>query len=153
MHETDASRPAARYPNAVDPQWSAHSPATLAAEQGSCDLGWVRAEMTSEERVSSLLSLFWTPIVAVGATDGTTPNAQISVSTFGASVVPDRPRLLCILYKANHTHDLVARSESFSLSVLNQEQVDLTDLAPAGLFDGARGAHPGAPGEGRGEAP
>ena len=81
--------------------------------------------MTSEERVSSLLSLFWTPIVAVGATDGTTPNAQISVSTFGASVVPDRPRLLCILYKANHTHDLVARGESFSLSVLTKEQVDL----------------------------
>jgi flavin reductase (DIM6/NTAB) family NADH-FMN oxidoreductase RutF len=73
----------------------------------------------------SLLSLFWTPIVAVGCGDGRAPNAQISVSVFGASVVPDRPRLLCVLYKANHTHDLVAKKGSFSLTVLSGDQLDL----------------------------
>jgi flavin reductase (DIM6/NTAB) family NADH-FMN oxidoreductase RutF len=80
--------------------------------------------MTSQPG-GSILSLFWTPIVAVGASDGTKPSAQIAVSTLGASVVPDRPRLICVLYKANYTHDLVMRRRSFSLSVLSGEQIDL----------------------------
>ncbi|HEX5370768.1 MAG TPA: flavin reductase family protein [Dehalococcoidia bacterium] len=79
----------------------------------------------TQPRAGSMLSLFWTPIVAIGASDGARPNAQISVSTFGASVVPDRPRLICVLYKANHTHDLAVSSRSFSVSVLAEEQVDL----------------------------
>ena len=73
----------------------------------------------------SILSLFWTPLVAVGASDGSQPNAQIALSTLGASVVPDRPRIICVLYKANHTHDLVLARRSFSLSVLSEDQIDL----------------------------
>ena len=52
-------------------------------------------------------------------------NAQISLSTFGASIVPDRPRLLCVLYKANLTHELVAAKGSFSVSLLADKQRDL----------------------------
>lgn len=73
----------------------------------------------------NLLSLFWTPIVAVGSSGAEGPNAQISVSTFGAGVVPDRPRLLCTLYKSNLTHDLVLAKRDLSLSVLAAEQLDL----------------------------
>jgi flavin reductase (DIM6/NTAB) family NADH-FMN oxidoreductase RutF len=81
--------------------------------------------MTMPPTGGNLLSNFWTPIVAVGATGPEGPNAQISVSTFGAGVVPDRPRLLVALYKRNHTHDLVVASGSFSLSLLCEAQVDL----------------------------
>lgn len=81
--------------------------------------------MTSPRSGGNLLSLFWTPIVAVGTSGPAGPNAQISVSTFGAGVVPDRPRLLVVLYQRNHTHDLVAESGSFALSVLSEAQIDL----------------------------
>ena len=71
------------------------------------------------------LSHFWTPLVAVGCSQGDRLNAQISVSTFGASIVPDRPRLLCVLYKANLTHELIAAKGSFSVSLLADDQRDL----------------------------
>lgn len=74
---------------------------------------------------SSVLSYFWTPLVAIGCGHGGQINAQISVSTFGASIVPDRPRLLCVLYKANFTHELVTEKGSFSVCLLARDQVDL----------------------------
>jgi flavin reductase (DIM6/NTAB) family NADH-FMN oxidoreductase RutF len=73
----------------------------------------------------SLLGLFWTPLVAVGSSDGARLNAQVSVSSFGASIVPTRPRLLSVLYKGNYTHDLVAAKGSFAISVLAADQVAL----------------------------
>ncbi len=85
----------------------------------------------------SLLSLFWTPLVAVGCGLGDRLNAQISVSTFGASIVPDRPRILSVLYKANFTHDLVQEKGSFAISVLAKEQVDV--IPKLGLVSGRDG--------------
>jgi flavin reductase (DIM6/NTAB) family NADH-FMN oxidoreductase RutF len=81
--------------------------------------------MASPPTGGNLLSYFWTPIVAVGCGGPAGPNAQISVSTFGAGVVPDRPRLLVVLYKRNLTHDLVAERGSFSLSLLCEAQLAL----------------------------
>ena len=74
---------------------------------------------------AGVLSHFWTPLVAVGCSQGDRLNAQISVSTFGASIVPDRPRLLCVLYNANLTHELIAAKGSFSVSLLADDQRDL----------------------------
>jgi flavin reductase (DIM6/NTAB) family NADH-FMN oxidoreductase RutF len=73
----------------------------------------------------SVLSYFWTPLVAVGSSRGDRLNAQISVSTLGASIVPDRPRLLSVLYKANFTHELVTEKGSLSICLLAQDQSDL----------------------------
>jgi len=81
--------------------------------------------MTTPPRGGNLLSNFWTPIVAVGCGSPEGPNAQISVSTFGAGVVPDRPRLLVVLYQRNHTHDLVMARGNFTLSLLCAAQIDL----------------------------
>ena len=81
--------------------------------------------MTSAPAGGNLLSYFWTPIVAVGCNGPGGPNAQISVSVFGAGVVPDRPRLLAVLYKRNYTHDLVVATGAFSLSLLCEAQVAL----------------------------
>jgi flavin reductase (DIM6/NTAB) family NADH-FMN oxidoreductase RutF len=87
------------------------------------------------ETGGSLLSLFWTPIVAVGCSGGGRANAQISVSTFGAGTVPERPRILSVLYKANLTHDLVAAKRDFTISILSEEQ---TALIPALGFESGR---------------
>jgi flavin reductase (DIM6/NTAB) family NADH-FMN oxidoreductase RutF len=82
--------------------------------------------MSEQNRASgSLLSFFWTPVVAVGCAAPDKLNAQISVSTFGASIVPQQPRLLSVLYKGNLTHGLVAAKGSFSISVLDASQTDL----------------------------
>jgi flavin reductase (DIM6/NTAB) family NADH-FMN oxidoreductase RutF len=78
---------------------------------------------TASER--NLLSFFWTPLVAIGSSTPTQVNAQISVSTFGASIVPERPRLLSVLYKTNFTHELVEAKGSFSVSVLSEAQIGL----------------------------
>jgi flavin reductase (DIM6/NTAB) family NADH-FMN oxidoreductase RutF len=73
----------------------------------------------------SVLSYFWTPLVAVGCSRADRLNTQISVSTLGASIVPDRPRLLSVLYKANFTHELVVEKGSFSVCLLAQDQSEL----------------------------
>jgi flavin reductase (DIM6/NTAB) family NADH-FMN oxidoreductase RutF len=92
------------------------------------------ADVLAENDGASLLSLFWTPLVAVGCSDGPRLNAQISVSIFGASIVPDRPRLLSVIYKGNYTHDLVRAKGSFSISALASDQADL--LRPLGFVSG-----------------
>ena len=83
---------------------------------------------------TSLLSLFWTPLVAVGCSGPGKLNAQISLSTLGASIVPEQPRLLCVLYRGNYTNELVRAKGSFSLSVLGDDQADL--LSVLGLVSG-----------------
>lgn len=72
-----------------------------------------------------LLSLLWTPLVAVTAAWDGKFNGQIAVSAHGASIVPDRPRVLIQLYKTNLTHDLVRQSGAFALNLLRDDQLDL----------------------------
>lgn len=72
-----------------------------------------------------LLSQLWTPIVAVSAAHGGRRSAQIAVSAHGASIVPDRPRVLVMLWKTNLTHDLVRDSGAFALHLLRDNQDDL----------------------------
>jgi flavin reductase (DIM6/NTAB) family NADH-FMN oxidoreductase RutF len=86
-----------------------------------------------------ILSVFWSPLCAVGSHDGAgRPNAQICVSVLGASVVADRPRVLVDLWKTNHTHDLVVASGTLALTLLSEAQV--------GLFE-RLGLHSGRDGE------
>jgi len=72
-----------------------------------------------------LLSRLWTPIVAVSAAHAGRASAQIAVSAHGASIVPDRPRVLVMLWKTNLTHDLVRASGAFALHLLRADQDDL----------------------------
>lgn len=82
----------------------------------------------------SVLSHFWAPLAAVGSHGASGPNAQICVSIFGASVVPDRPRLLVNLSKTNYTTELVVGSGSLAITLLSDTQLDLLD--PLGLQSG-----------------
>ncbi len=93
--------------------------------------------MTQERPAGDVLSHFWAPLCAVGAGGPTGPNAQICVSVFGASIVPERPRLLVSLSKTNYTEGLVQQSGRLSVTLLSDSQADL--LEPLGLRSGREG--------------
>ena len=84
-----------------------------------------------------LLSHFWAPLCAIGSHGAQGPNAQICVSVFGASIVPERPRLIVNLSKTNYTTELVTDSGSLAITVLSEKQADL--LRPLGLRSGRGG--------------
>ncbi len=85
----------------------------------------------------SVLSHFWAPLCAVGSHGAGGPNAQICVSVFGASIVPDRPRLLVVLSNTNYTTELVQAAGTMTVSVLAEQQANL--LEPLGLRSGRDG--------------
>ncbi len=85
-------------------------------------------------RGTDILSAFWSPLCAIGSHGETGPNAQICVSVFGASIVPERPRLLVVLHKTNLTHDLVARTGTLAITALSATSAHL--LQPLGLVSG-----------------
>jgi flavin reductase (DIM6/NTAB) family NADH-FMN oxidoreductase RutF len=87
--------------------------------------------------VAELLSHFWAPLCAVGSHGERGPNAQICVSVFGASIVPERPRLLVVLSNTNYTTGLVAESGTLAITVLSERQPSL--LRPLGLHSGRDG--------------
>ncbi|MEI6664822.1 MAG: flavin reductase family protein [Chloroflexota bacterium] len=91
--------------------------------------------MTSTPR--GVLSHFWSPMTAVGSHGPSGPNAQICVAVFGASIVPDHPRLLVNLSKTNYTTELVQAAGTLSVTVLSSEQTGL--LEPLGLRSGRDG--------------
>lgn len=85
----------------------------------------------------SVLSHFWAPLCAIGSHGDSGPNAQICVSVFGASIVPERPRLLVVLSNTNFTTGLVAASGTMAITVLGEGQAGL--LEPLGLHSGRDG--------------
>ncbi len=85
----------------------------------------------------SVLSLFWSPLCAVGSHGRAGPNAQVCLSVFGASIVPERPRLLVVLWKGNYTHALVTEAGTVAVTVLAEGQEGL--LEPLGLRSGRDG--------------
>ena len=72
-----------------------------------------------------LMSMLWTPIVAVTAAADGWRSGQIAVSAHGASIVPQRPRLTVALWKRNLTRDLVDRSGAFAVHLLREDQDEL----------------------------
>ncbi len=93
--------------------------------------------MSDERPAGDLLSHFWAPLCAVGASGPAGPNAQICVSVFGASIVPQRPRLLVSLSKTNYTEGLVRESGRLAVTLLSDTQASL--LEPLGLRSGRDG--------------
>ncbi len=81
-----------------------------------------------------VLSYLWAPVCAIGAVGPHGPNAQLSVSVFGASIVPERPRLTLNMWNGNYTTELVRERGSLSITMLSEEQVRL--LEPLGLRSG-----------------
>ncbi len=100
---------------------------------GTQELQTVYSSAVSQP-ASSVLSNFWSPLCAVGSHGANGPNAQICVSVFGASIVPERPRLLVVLSNTNYTTSLVKESGTLSVTVLSQVHLPL--LSKLGLHSG-----------------
>ncbi len=90
-----------------------------------------------ENGVAPMLSYFWAPLCAIGSHGATGPNAQICLGVFGASIVPDRPRICVLLSKTNYTTALVRESGTLAVTLLSEKQIDL--LAPLGTQSGRDG--------------
>jgi flavin reductase (DIM6/NTAB) family NADH-FMN oxidoreductase RutF len=77
------------------------------------------------------LSALWSPLLAVTTIHDGRANGQIAVSGLSASILPEAPRVLVALWKANLTHDLVLASGVFALHLLPAA----SDDALAAAFD------------------
>ena len=77
------------------------------------------------QRIAPIMSQLWAPLCAVTTRWHGSSNGQIAVAVAGASIVPERPRVLVSLWKTNLTHDLVAASKVFALNFLAPTQLEL----------------------------
>ena len=75
--------------------------------------------------IAPMMSQLWAPIAAVSTAWHEKVNAQIALAMGGASIVPDRPRVIVQLYKTNYTHELVLGSKVFALNFLRADQLQL----------------------------
>ena len=64
------------------------------------------------------LGALWSPLLAVTTLHDGRANGQVAVSGLSASILPEAPRVLVALWKANLTHDLVLASHVFALHLL-----------------------------------
>ena len=67
----------------------------------------------------------WGPVCAITAAHGGEAGGQIAVGVLSASILPESPRVLIEIWKANRTHDLIAASGAFAVHPLAKEQADL----------------------------
>ncbi len=79
------------------------------------DLGAIR-------RITSRL---WGPVCAVTAAHEGDAGGQIAVGVLSASILPEHPRVLIQIWKANRTHDLIAASHAFAVHPLAADHADL----------------------------
>ena len=64
------------------------------------------------------LSHLWSPLLAVTTTHEGRANGQIAVAGLSASILPEAPRILVNLWKANLTHDLIRVSGVLAVHLL-----------------------------------
>ena len=79
--------------------------------------------------IAPIMGQLWSPIAAVSSHWDGQDNAQICVSIGGASIVPERPRVLVQIYKTNHSHEMITKSGAFALNFPRAGQLDwITDF-------------------------
>jgi flavin reductase (DIM6/NTAB) family NADH-FMN oxidoreductase RutF len=64
------------------------------------------------------LRALWSPLLAVTTRQGDRTNGQIAIAGLSASLLPEAPRVLLELWKANLTHDMVLASGVFAAHLL-----------------------------------
>ena len=61
-----------------------------------------------EAAVRRITSRLWGPVCAITAAHGGEAGGQIAVGVLSASILPEAPRVVIEIWKANRTHDLIA---------------------------------------------
>lgn len=64
------------------------------------------------------LAALWSPLLAVTTVHAGRANGQIAMAGLSASILPEAPRVLIALWKANYTHDLILASGVFAVHLL-----------------------------------
>jgi flavin reductase (DIM6/NTAB) family NADH-FMN oxidoreductase RutF len=88
--------------------------------------------------IRRITSRLWGPVCAVTAAHEGEAGGQIAVGVLSASILPEHPRVLVQIWKANRTHDLVAASRAFAVHPLAADDADLVRQL------GFRSGHDGA---------
>ena len=78
-----------------------------------------------EAAVRRITSRLWGPVCAVTAAHAGEAGGQIAVGVFSASILPERPRIVVEIWKANRTHDLIAASGAYAVHPLGPEHAAL----------------------------
>lgn len=77
--------------------------------------------MIDEAAVRRITSRLWGPVCAITAAYDGEVGGQIAVGVLSASILPEAPRLLVEIWRANRTHDLIAASGAFAVHPLGRE--------------------------------
>ncbi len=75
--------------------------------------------------IRRITSRLWGPVCAVTAAHTGDAGGQIAVGVLSASILPEHPRVLIQIWKANRTHDLIAASRAFAVHPLAADHADL----------------------------
>lgn len=79
------------------------------------------AEAHGIDVARDVLDALWSPVVAVTTAHDGVANGLISTTAVTASLLPEAPRVVVVLSKANLTHDLVAASGVFAVHLLPRD--------------------------------
>src|SRR3954447_25866379 len=90
------------------------------------------------EAIRRITSRLWGRVCAITAAHGGEAGGQIAVGVLSASILPEAPRVLIEIWRANRTHDLIAAGRAFAAHPLAKEQVALVRRL------GFRSGHEGA---------
>ena len=75
--------------------------------------------------VSKVMTRLWSPVTVVTSNFQGRVNGQVAVSVSAASIVPDMPRVLVQIYKANFSHALILDSGICTVNFLSDNQVEI----------------------------
>jgi flavin reductase (DIM6/NTAB) family NADH-FMN oxidoreductase RutF len=78
-----------------------------------------------EAAVRRMTSRLWGPVCAVTAAHDGEAGGQIAVGVLSASILPESPRVVIEIWKANRTHDLIGASGAFAVHPLGTEHAAL----------------------------
>ena len=73
-------------------------------------------------KIAPMMSQLWSPIAVVTSSWQGRDNGQICVSIGGASIVPDKPRVVVQIHKTNFSHGLVYGSGAMALNFPESRQ-------------------------------
>lgn len=78
-------------------------------------------------RIAPIMGNLWAPLAVVSSHWQGSDNAQLCLSIGGASIVPERPRVVTQIYKTNLSHEMITGSGAFALNFLRADQLDWID--------------------------
>ena len=78
-------------------------------------------------KIAPIMGNLWAPLAVVSSHWQGRDNAQLCLSIGGASIVPERPRVVTHIYKTNHSHEMIMGSCAFALNFPRADQLDWID--------------------------